>query len=141
MRIKSIISVAAFGFGIAAAMPAIAQQEGYGTNSLGQQTYMTLYATCHGESGTGDGPFTELLLDKVPDLTQLSANNDGEFPMLRVIHIIDGRTGLRGHGGPMPIYGELFSATDSGMNLIYGNEVEARGRMLSLAVFLESMQP
>ena len=140
MHIKSLVSIATVSFGIVTAMPAFAQQEGYGENSLGQQTYMTLCATCHGESGTGDGPFTELLLDKVPDLTKMSKNNGGEFPMLRVIHVIDGRTGLRGHGGPMPIYGEIFSDVAVESNLTYRDEAMARGRMLSLAVYIESIQ-
>jgi hypothetical protein len=105
----------------------------------GETSYQQYCATCHGMSGTGNGPMGEILTVPVPDLTQLSAANDGKFPMLDVIHIIDGRTGLRGHGGPMPVYGAVFDdeADPAGP---YGVPVVTRGRILSLAYYLESMQ-
>lgn len=72
------------------------------------------------------------------DLTGLAARNDGEFPMLQVIHIVDGRTGLRAHGGPMPVYGALFDAeAEAGP---YGGPLYTRGKILSLAYYLESIQ-
>ncbi len=106
----------------------------------GERIYMQYCATCHGDTGDGRGPLTELLTVKVADLTQLSANNDGEFPMLRVIHIIDGRTGVRGHGGPMPTYGDIFTSEIPGDVGPYASTVATRGRMLSLALYLESIQ-
>jgi hypothetical protein len=75
----------------------------------------------------------------VPDLTVLASANDGQFPMLQVIHIIDGRTGLRSHGGPMPVYGGLFdeeSPSDDG----YGDVLYTRGKILSVVYYLESLQ-
>ena len=107
---------------------------------IGARIYMQYCATCHGTAGDGRGPLTELMTVKVPDLTQLSATNDGEFPMLRVIHIIDGRTGVRGHGGPMPTYGDIFTAELPGDVGPYTASVATRGRMLSLALYLESIQ-
>lgn len=105
----------------------------------GAATYGQYCATCHGANGTGDGPLTEMMTTSVPDLTTLSVRNDGEFPMLEVIHIIDGRTGLRAHGGPMPVYGALFESqmADAGP---YGGVLYTRGRILSLAYYLESLQ-
>lgn len=88
---------------------------------VGQDLFEQYCATCHGLSGAGDGPLTVYLTEKVSDLTILAENNDGAFPMLKVIHIIDGRTGLRGHGGPMPTYGDIFEAEErSGMEGDYG---------------------
>ena len=107
---------------------------------IGERIYMQYCATCHGEAADGTGPLTELMTVKVPDLTQLSAANDGEFPMLKVIHIIDGRTGLRGHGGPMPTYGDIFAAELPGDVGPYTTSVATRGRVLSLALYLESIQ-
>ncbi len=113
------------------------------TADVGANIYNQYCATCHGASGMGDGPLTEIMMDKVADLTQLTARNDGAFPMLEVIHIIDGRTGVRGHGGPMPTYGDIFtaeaSATD-GMSGDYSAVLAARGRILSVAMYLESLQ-
>ena len=76
---------------------------------------------------------------KVPDLTQISAANDGVFPMLKVIHVIDGRTGVRAHGGPMPVYGRVFTAEAAEHGTIAA-ALEARGRVLSIAYYLESLQ-
>lgn len=105
----------------------------------GAEYYAQYCATCHGSGGTGDGPLTEMMTTAVPDLTQLSANNDGEFPMLRVIHVIDGRTGMRAHGGPMPVYGALFKA-ESGIDSPYADVLYSRGKVLSIAYYLEKIQ-
>ena len=105
----------------------------------GQAEYMNYCATCHGETGTGDGPLADLMTVDVPDLTKLSASNDGNFPMLDVIMEIDGRTGVRGHGYPMPVWGNRFKA-DAGDIGEYATEIETRGRTLSLALYLESIQ-
>jgi mono/diheme cytochrome c family protein len=106
----------------------------------GKAEYMVACAGCHGESGLGQGPFAEYLNIPVPGLTKLAAANDGEFPFLKTFMVIDGRTGVRGHGVPMPIWGDRFvrSAVDSVGP--YGAELVARGRILSLALYLESIQ-
>ena len=70
---------------------------------------MVACAACHGESGKGQGPFSQYLNIDVPSLTGLAAANEGEFPFLEAFQIVDGRTGVRGHGGPMPIWGDRFS--------------------------------
>ena len=106
---------------------------------IGKSTYAQYCATCHGMDGTGGGPLTEIMTTSVPDLTVLASANDGQFPMLQVIHIIDGRTGLRSHGGPMPVYGGLFdeeSPSDDG----YGDVLYTRGKILSVVYYLESLQ-
>lgn len=137
MSIKSNAIIAAVGLGMSLASPTVAQMN---ENDLGGQIFQTLCATCHGATGHGDGPLTELLIDKLPDLTQLSANNDGVFPLLNVLHIVDGRTGLRGHGGPMPVYGHLFNDEATKTYGQYGAEAVVRGRILSLVYYLESIQ-
>jgi mono/diheme cytochrome c family protein len=104
----------------------------------GQTTYVQYCAACHGEYGMGQGAVADVLTTDVPDLTTLAARNDGVFPMLQVIHVIDGRTGLRAHGGPMPVFGALFS-DDADLGP-YGGPVYTRGKILSLAYYLESIQ-
>ncbi len=108
-------------------------------DDLGKQEYMNNCASCHGESGMGQGPLAELMTVDVPSLTTLAANNDGKFPMLDVIQAIDGRQGTRGHGYPMPVWGDRFTAHTSGTGP-YGSEAIVRGRILSIAYFLESIQ-
>ena len=78
--------------GIAASLFALSSTAGFAEEAMGQAVFTQYCATCHGASGTGDGPLTEMITSKVPDLTKISMQNDGEFPMLDVIHIIDGRT-------------------------------------------------
>ena len=108
-------------------------------DEIGQQEYMDNCASCHGESAMGQGPLAELMTVKVPSLTDLAAKNDGVFPMLEVIHAIDGRQGTRGHGYPMPVWGTRFKK-DSEDTGPYGGEAIVRGRVLSIVYFLESIQ-
>ncbi|WP_323770338.1 c-type cytochrome [Antarctobacter sp.] len=96
-------------------------------------------ATCHGMDAKGDGPMTQMMTVMVPDLTLLSADADGKFPMLDVIHIIDGRTGLRAHGGPMPVYGAVFRS-ESGGDTSDADVLFGLGKVLSIAYYLESVQ-
>ncbi|MDU8911286.1 cytochrome c [Aestuariicoccus sp. MJ-SS9] len=129
------ISTMAMGAALAVmAGPGLAQDA-----DLGEAIYTQYCATCHGAGGQGNGPLTDLLTTQVPDLTQLSAGNDNVFPMLQVIHVIDGRTGLRAHGGPMPVYGALFSE-ESPSDTKYGDVLFTRGKVLSLAYYLETIQ-
>ena len=131
--------LASFSIGLCMAAGAIHGQEA----DIGESLYNQYCATCHGSDGAGQGPLTELMLEKPSDLTELAVNNEvepGVFPMLRVIHVIDGRTGLRAHGGPMPTYGNIFTSEVEGQMGTYGAVLETRGRVLSLAMYLESIQ-
>lgn len=132
---KSALPMAALA--VAASMPAVADE-------AGKQEYMVACAVCHGESGKGEGPFAPLLNISTPDLTRLAANNEddpGVFPFLDVLMVVDGRTGVRGHGDTsMPIWGERFKASAMETAGPYGAELEVRGRLLSLVYYLESIQ-
>lgn len=107
---------------------------------VGATLYSDYCAACHGASGKGDGDMAGVMTIASPNLTLLAKNNDGEFPMLKVIHTIDGRTGIRAHGGPMPVFGRVFTSHEPGPGDPYGSVLEARGRVLSLAMYLESIQ-
>lgn len=106
----------------------------------GKEQYMVACAVCHGESAKGDGPFTAMMNTSVPGLTTLAKDNDGVFPWLDVFMIVDGRTGVRAHGGPMPIWGDRFSATGRETYGEYGAEVITRGRIAVLVDYIESVQ-
>lgn len=107
---------------------------------IGEGLYADYCSVCHGDSGKGDGDMANVLTIPSPNLTLLSKANDGVFPMLKVIHIIDGRTGVRAHGGPMPLFGTMFSEQSVAGPDDYGSVLETRGRVLSLALYLESIQ-
>ena len=113
--------------------PAAAEDMGIGAALYGEWC-----AACHGASGMGDGDMAGVMTIPAPNLTMLTQNNDGTFPMLEVIHIVDGRTGVRAHGGMMPVFGRVFSTDEDGNP--YGSVLEARGRVMSLALYLESIQ-
>lgn len=110
------------------------------TVDIGRGLYTRFCASCHGPSGKGDGTMPHYLTEIYADLTVLSARNDGVFPMTKVLHIIDGRTGLRGHGGSMPVFGDIFSTEGPDVKGSYEGVLVTRGRILSLAQYLESIQ-
>ena len=113
---------------------------GASADDSGKAEYMNACASCHGANADGAGPLAELLTVSVPALTGLAAANDGVFPMLEVIHSIDGRQGTRGHY-PMPVWGDAFERQADADNAgQYGAEIAVRGRVLSIAYYLESIQ-
>jgi mono/diheme cytochrome c family protein len=107
---------------------------------IGAKLYADYCAACHGATGMGDGDMANVVTIPSPNLTQLAKNNDGVFPMLRVMHVIDGRSGTRAHGGAMPLWGRVFSDEIGDSEGAYGSVLEVRGRVLSLAKYLESIQ-
>ena len=150
MQINEIITIAACAVGYSL-MGGLANAE-----SAGEREFTNSCIACHGATGVGDGPLSEYLTIDVSDLTSLSQENGGEFPFKYVVQIIDGRTGLRGHGdaqpdsaGSMPIWGERFkievleeqmeaeSVEDMGR---FSSELVVRGRIMALADYLETIQ-
>jgi hypothetical protein len=108
---------------------------------IGKNEYLAICSVCHGANGGGNGPFAAVMNVEVPSLTTLSANNDGEFPFLKVFMTIDGRSQTEGHGAPMPVWGDRFMAqTDDRGYGPYGSELVVRGRILSLVEYLQSIQ-
>ena len=133
MRIGKILGAAVL-FGSAITTSAVAQDE------AGEGLYMNACAVCHGASAMGDGPMAEFINVSIPNLRQLSRQNDGVFPMLEVIQTIDGRSGLRSHGSEMPFWGNQFKAESIEDAGTYGSEIIVRGKILSLALYLEMIQ-
>ncbi|NNK77231.1 MAG: cytochrome c [Litoreibacter sp.] len=107
---------------------------------VGRREYLNACAICHGESGNGEGALADLLTVAVPGLTAITAQNGGTFPMLDIIHIIDGRTGLRGHGSEMPVWGAMFRNSIPEEAGLYSSELIVRGRVLAIAEYLRSIQ-
>ena len=78
----------------------------------GKQMYDNYCAACHGKDGKGGGPAAGALKVAMPDLTQLSARNNGKFPELRVYGSIQGDPDMpAAHGSKdMPIWGDVFQS-------------------------------
>ena len=97
-------------------------------------------APCHGNEARGDGPMAKVLTVPAPDLTALSASNDGVFPVFRVVRQIDGRDPLLAHGGEMPLFGELFSFPDSAIASESGQPIVTAQPIVDIVSWLMSIQ-
>jgi mono/diheme cytochrome c family protein len=99
----------------------------------GKEIFLTRCASCHGEDGKGDGPAAAALKIPPSDLTKISKNNGGTFPRTAVMNFIDGERPVPAHGPRhMPVWGEVFRSEKA--------DSEARMRLFSLTVFIESIQ-
>lgn len=121
------------------AATAVLAQEAEQEFAVGKEEYLTACAACHGEAADGSGQIATMFKQRVPDLTSIAERNDGVFPLLRVIQVIDGRAVIRGHGNPMPVFGNRYRAEASGTAAM-GAEALTRGRILELALYLQSIQ-
>jgi len=85
---------------------------GYSQEAEGRTWYFNYCASCHGESGRGDGRVAKYLTPKPADLTKLAEANGGKFPAERVSEIIDGRREVEVHGSrEMPVWGRTTRLT------------------------------
>lgn len=107
---------------------------------IGADLYAASCGGCHGARADGKGPLSEVFNIPVPALTDLAARHDGRFPMSEVVRTIDGRTEARGHDGVMPSFGTLFSHEYAGRGSDDDVLIEVRGKILSIALYLESIQ-
>ncbi len=110
---------------------------------IGEVEYDVSCANCHGFNGRGTGPYTEWLKSVVPDLTVLSKNNGGIFPVARVYDAIDGKALINSHGRDMPIWGNRFSTDNAslyGDDYLSHSEEVVRGRILALIDYINRLQ-
>jgi mono/diheme cytochrome c family protein len=101
----------------------------------GAYLFRTFCASCHGESGKGDGPIAGALRVPTPDLTLLAARADGVFPRSAVYASVDGRRAVGIHGpSGMPIWGDALRLTQG------QDESIVRRRIDALVLHIESLQ-
>lgn len=105
----------------------------------GASLYRGYCASCHGQSGAGDGPMTAQRNLATSDLRILSSRNQGVFPRSTVIAQIDGRDMSAVHGTrEMPVWGWKF--TRSVDNDKRDPAKQASARINALVDHLESIQ-
>jgi mono/diheme cytochrome c family protein len=103
--------------------------------SSGPYLYRTFCASCHGSGGRGDGPVSDLLRQRPPDLTTIAARRGGAFPRGDVYAVIDGRRGVPAHGNrEMPVWGDVLRATEGHDDAIIKRRIDA------LVMHIESLQ-
>jgi mono/diheme cytochrome c family protein len=108
--------------------------------ALGKETYDRYCATCHGADAAGGGPMAPVLLLQPPDLTGLSARNEGVFPVTRVVMRIDGRDPLVSHGSPMPVYGDFFVGEELSLKTESGQPILTSPAVVDLVAYLQGLQ-
>lgn len=107
------------------------------TGPLGERTFQTHCASCHGPLAEGDGPVAATLTVPVPNLRTLSQRNGGNFPTDAVASYIDGRSYPAAHGTrEMPVWGPVFSVTQQ---LVVGAE-SPEERIAGVMTFLRELQ-
>jgi mono/diheme cytochrome c family protein len=98
--------LALLGFAVS---PFVASCREAGAPPTGQALYIQHCASCHGESGDGDGPLAESLRRPPSDLRLIAKRNNGRFDESYVMGIIDGRRAVAEHGPrQMPVWGAVF---------------------------------
>ena len=100
----------------------------------GPDLFRAYCASCHGKDGKGNGPAAATLKATVPDLTIITVNNDGNFPVARIKRIIMGEGMIASHGSrEMPVWGPIFHQVEEDVDR--GNV-----RVENLVSYLESIQ-
>jgi hypothetical protein len=103
----------------------------------GKAEYLTDCARCHGVDGRGNVPGMSAVAGYISvDLTQLSNQNDGQFPHRRVYEAIDGRQRPPHLIGDMPAWGLNYSQARLGA----ASEEEVKRKISALVDYLESIQ-
>ncbi len=99
----------------------------------GAAEYKAHCASCHGETGAGDGPAAAALRTQPPDLRRLAKINDGVFPDKVLVTVIDGRKTIRAHGSfVMPVWGRQLSQSVG--------DGDASKRIGAIVAYLRSIQ-
>jgi len=105
-----------------------------GTAPEGKALFATHCASCHGESGRGDGPSAGASVRRPADLTQFTRQNGGVFNDAALRRIIDGRT-VKAHGTfEMPVWGDAFKWRE-GLS-----EEAIQKRIETIVRYIESIQ-
>lgn len=84
----------------------------------GKELFVAYCAACHGLDARGGGPVAPALKGPVPDLTILTARNNGKFPGTELEKTILGDTVKAVHGSrEMPIWGTVFRRVENDQDL------------------------
>jgi mono/diheme cytochrome c family protein len=102
----------------------------------GRALFKSYCASCHGESGRGDGVMAPYLRFRPADLSLIARRHSGRFDADEVRRIIDGRTLVRTHGdSDMPVWGDAFRQASERYS-----EKAAQARIRALVDYLKTIQ-
>jgi mono/diheme cytochrome c family protein len=101
----------------------------------GKAIFTQYCASCHGPTGSGNGPLAAVLSTPPANLRLLSQRFGNPLPQDVLARFIDGRAEVKAHGPrDMPVWGERFYAESN------GDEAEIKERIAKLVAFLQSIQ-
>ena len=79
----------------------------------GKETFLKYCASCHGETGTGNGPVAVALKPPPSDLTMVSKRHEGKYPAGYIAAVLKFGRSLASHGSDeMPVWGARFRELD-----------------------------
>ena len=134
--VAAVMLVAAVGAAVPPTASAQQTAEAVLSGTSGDALFKTYCGSCHGKSAKGDGPLADSLRFRPPDLTLIAKRNGGKFDTDKVFRIIDGREGVKGHGGTdMPVWGDAFKRSGEGYS-----EKAVKARIEAIVDFLKSIQ-
>jgi mono/diheme cytochrome c family protein len=138
---KSNIKVALFVIGLALCGSALLAQQ---KSDVGKREFEANCESCHGVDGKGFGSLVDLLRSKPTDLTALTKQNKGIFPMRRIYEVIEGAN-VPSHGSrDMPVWGREFRLKDAEYyheaHGLYDAEAAVRARILALLEYISRLQ-
>jgi mono/diheme cytochrome c family protein len=99
----------------------------------GAYLYRVFCASCHGESGKGDGPVADLTDPPASDLTTIRGRAGGVFPRAQVMAVLDRTTSVKGHE-TMPNWRTVLRRTEG------EDERVIRKRLEALVSHVETLQ-
>jgi len=101
----------------------------------GEASFLANCASCHGVGGAGDGSVAEYLTVKPSDLTNIGADDAGEFPFDDLYQVIDGRP-VASHGSRgMPVWGPAFKGMDE-----TSSKQTVKEKIVEIVYYLKSIQ-
>ncbi len=102
----------------------------------GKEMYTAYCASCHGPTGTGNGPAASALKVAPADLTELASKNGGKYPNAKVQQAIKGDPDMpSAHGSQqMPVSGPPL------WQLSQHNEAQAQLRIRNLSDYIATLQ-
>jgi len=134
-----IFCLAILGAALVGVPPASAQSQAKQAPSIsidslaGRDSFQMYCASCHGQTGHGDGPVATELRTHPADLSILAQRNAGAFPRDRVRRLVAGDAAVSAHGtSEMPVWGLMFRMFES--------DARVRERIENLLTYLESLQ-
>ena len=143
IRTTTVLLSSALGLA-AAALAAGASSVSTGQSSFGEHQFQAKCASCHGDSGKGNGPMAASLARVPPDLTTFTARyGNGSFPANLAWQVIDGRPYEGDPLAPrtMPVWGREFRhETTMSVEPPDAPEMYVDNRIEALVEYLESIQ-